>query len=210
MIRNWLTKKTIDTYDKIAEKFSKSHTRPFWVNELNLYKNLINGLKIIDIGCGAGRDAPCFINANFDYTGIDASKKMLTEALRYAPGGKYFKMNFYGINFPNDAFDGFWAVASYYHAPKKDLLHLLIEAKRIIKTGGIGFIVLREKNRNDNFNEGIISDDEYGGVKRYFSFYTKNEAENIIINAGFKILKFRKKIEKDDRKTSWLAFFVKK
>lgn len=72
--------KTIDTYNKIAPNYSESHFVHFWVEEFEKFKNYIPGKKVLDIGCGAGRDAAIFVENGFDYTGIDASEGMLNIA----------------------------------------------------------------------------------------------------------------------------------
>ena len=82
-----LNQKTIKTYDTIAKGFSDSHFDPnFWKKEFEIFQKLISGKpphkgapvggispphqdflcggkKIIDIGCGAGRDAILFKKA---------------------------------------------------------------------------------------------------------------------------------------------------
>ena len=43
--------KTIETYNKIAKEFSKTHfNTKFWEEEFNIFKNLIKGNKIIEQG----------------------------------------------------------------------------------------------------------------------------------------------------------------
>ena len=69
--------KTLETYNKIAEKFSITRYKHFWVDEFDYYLKIIEGNKVLDIGCGAGRDASVFIKKRLDYTGIDASDGMI-------------------------------------------------------------------------------------------------------------------------------------
>src|SRR3989339_412761 len=132
--------KTIDTYNKIAPKYSKGHFVHFWTDEFEIYKSLIKGNKVLDLGCGAGRDAAVFVENGFDYTGIDASEGMLKVASERVPKGKFQKMDFSKTIFQDGEFDGFWAATSFLHIPKRDVARVLQEAKRIIKNGGAGFI----------------------------------------------------------------------
>lgn len=115
-----IRRKTTETYDKIASRYSASHFVHFWIDEFEFYKSIINGKKIIDLGCGTGRDATVFIKDGFNYTGIDASGGMLKVASERVPEGKFIQMDFNRTNFPDNTFDGFWAAASFLHIPKKD------------------------------------------------------------------------------------------
>jgi len=202
-----VTKTTADSYNKIASEYNAGHFVHFWVEEFEFFKNRVSGKKIIDLGCGAGRDAEVFVKNGFDYTGIDASSGMLEVASKRVPKGKFIQMDFLKTSFPNKTFDGFWAAASFLHIPKSDLPDVLQEAKRITKTGGIGFISVKEKTEMD---EGLIEEKKYGGISRYFSFYTQNEFKDTIETNGFTIIKMITHMENDERNTNWLCYFVKK
>ncbi|MEK7200682.1 MAG: methyltransferase domain-containing protein [Patescibacteria group bacterium] len=199
--------KTIDTYNKIAPKYSKGHFAHFWIDEFEIYKNLIDGNKVLDIGCGAGRDASVFINNNFDYTGIDASEGMLKVASERVPKGIFKQMDFYSLDFLDGTFDGFWATASFLHIPKEDVGKVINETKRVVKSGGVGFISIKEKTDKD---EGLIEEDKYGGIARYFAFYNQEEFKKILEDNGLEVIRVTSRIEDDEIKTKWLCYFVKK
>lgn len=164
---------TKKTYDQIAVNYSKANFDPFWVEEFKKYSALVPGKDILDIGSGAGRDAAVFTEAGFNYTGIDASQAMLDVAKERAPKGIYKQMDFYHLEFPDNTFDGFWAAASFLHVPKVDLPKLILEAKRILKPGGIGFISVKEKEQG-GVEEGMIEQARFDKtISRYFAFYEK-------------------------------------
>ena len=197
--------KTIQTYDKIAENFSKSHFDPiFWKKEFGIFEKLVNGKKVIDIGCGTGRDAILFTSKNFDYLGTDASKGMLNVARKRVKRGKFKLMSFYDLDFPENTFDGFWAVASILHVPKNKVNDVLKGVRRIIKPGGIGFVSIKEKRA---LEEGIIKEDKFGGIERFFAFYTMDEFKGVLIKSGFEVLSNHVLKEMD---TNWLCYFVRK
>ncbi len=198
--------KTTKTYDKIASGYSADHFAHFWIEEFDFYKSIIDGKKVVDLGCGAGRDAAVFVEHGFDYTGVDASEGMLKVASERVPKGKFQKMDFSKTTFQDEEFDGFWAAASFLHIPKKDIAGVLREAKRITKNGGIGFISVKEENGMD---EGMIEENTYGGIGRYFSFYTQGEFKNLLEQNGFSVVKMNTHTEDDERKTNWLCYFVK-
>ncbi|MDD4531237.1 MAG: class I SAM-dependent methyltransferase [Candidatus Pacebacteria bacterium] len=201
-----IKEKNIEAYGKIASDYSQRNFDHFWIDEFDFYKRSINGKKVIDLGCGAGRDASVFVENGFDYLGIDASEEMLKVAKGRVPKGKFQQIDFGKTVFPDSSFDGFWAAASFLHVPKKDIDNILQEANRITKDGGIGFISVKEKTEMD---EGEIKEDKFGGISRYFSFYTENEFKDLLERNGFSIVNISNRTENDERKTKWLCYFVK-
>lgn len=198
-----IKRKTAETYDKIASVYSSTRVTHFWVDEFDFFKSIFDGNKVIDFGCGEGRDAIIFIQNGFDYTGVDISEGMLQIARERVSGGVFQQEDFSKVNFTAGAFDAFWATASFIHVPKKNISAVLQEAKRVTKVGGVGFISMKEKHEMD---EGMVDEDKYGGISRYFSFYTQDEFKRILEENGFSILKFATHAE---GKNNWLCYFVK-
>lgn len=196
-------RKTAETYDKIASAYSSTRVTHFWVDEFDFFKSIFDGRKVIDFGCGEGRDALIFTQNGFDYTGVDISEGMLKIAQERVPAGIFQQADFYKVDFAEGTFDGFWAAASFIHVPKKDIRTVLQEAKRVTKTGGIGFISMKEKRE---MGEGMVCEDRYGGMGRYFSFYTQDEFKKILEENGFSLVKFTTHAE---GKNNWLCYFVK-
>lgn len=203
-------KVTIDAYNKIADDYNARNTVSINKNEIKIFKSFFeHNFKILDVGCGTGRDAEELIKEGFRYTGIDASEGMLkiaqerTKDLRasFEPG------DFYKLNFRDQSFDGFWAAAAFLHVPKSEIGTVLQEAKRILKDGGIGFISLKQKTVMD---EGVIKEGKSGGIERYFAFYDEIGFKKILEKNHFKVLKVVMKKENDKNGTIWLCFFVQK
>lgn len=201
------SQETINTYNKIAEQYSSSHFHPsFWQKEFNIFTDLIPDKKVIEIGCGAGRDASLFTEAGFDYLGTDASESMIKVAQKRVPQGRFEVQSFYDLHLPRGSFDGFWTAATLLHIPKADLPPVLQSIRALLKPDGIGFISVKEKGELD---EGLLEENKYGGIKRYFAFYTEDEFKDILNKNGFHVLQNHILVEEDDIKTRWLCFFVK-
>lgn len=201
-------KPTIEAYDKIAEEFHSRNSVTLYAEEYLVFKNLLkNGNKILEIGCGTGRDAEGLINLGLDYTGVDASEGMLNLAKARVKNGNFQNGDFYKLDFDDEYFDGFWAAASFLHVPKSEMDIPLQEAKRILKPNGIGFISLKLKTTTD---EGLIKEDKLGGIERYFSFYEQDEFKNILERNGFEVIEIMIEEESDKLNTKWLCYFVKK
>lgn len=200
--------RNLKTYEQIASEYSKANYSAFWIKEFDRFKSFVVGTKIIDIGCGAGRDAVVFVENGFEYTGVDASPAMLEIAKKRAPAAEFRRMDFFDLGFPDETFDGFWAVASFLHVPKKELLKLMLEAGRVLKQGGVGFISLKQRTE---MSEGVIQQKRFGAtISRYFAFYRRNEFRKYIIESGLLQIGSSVFHEDDARGTVWLGFFVKK
>lgn len=199
---------TTKAYDRIAPRYSRVHFKHFWVKEFDFFKRAVPGRKVIDIGCGAGRDATVFVKHGFDYLGTDGSKGMLKVARRRVRRGKFRYMDFYKLRLPAHSFDGFWAAASLLHVPKNKIVQVLKGIQRITKLQGIGFISVKEKG---SIGEAFLPYPRNPGSYRYWSFYTKTEFAYILRKSGFRVIKFMKHLEPeaDGSKTTWLCFFVK-
>ena len=77
-------------------------------------------------------------------------------------------MDMKDISWENE-FDGVWAMASLLHLEKKDFPHILKKVINSVKEDGYLFISLKQ---------GV--DSGYDEKGRYFSYYQKEELENIL------------------------------
>ena len=71
--------------------------------------------RVVDLGCGAGRDYPAFEERNIDYFGVDASEGMLTVARERFPEASFEAQDLCALDLPERAFDGAFANASLQH-----------------------------------------------------------------------------------------------
>jgi ubiquinone/menaquinone biosynthesis C-methylase UbiE len=199
-------KETIQAYNKIADDFNQRNQVSIYHDEFVTFASLLApNPKILEIGCGTGRDGVELVKVAGEYIGIDASEAMLAVAKVKVPGRSFHVMDFYHLEFPDRSFDGFWAAAAFLHVPKAELHAVLSEAKRILRPGGVGFISVTEKM---DLDEGIITESKGGGIDRYFAFYTQAELSDRLEASGFKVVQVVTQLEADN--TKWLCFFVQK
>ena len=177
---------TLNAYDTfLAKTRTTTHGDiTFWQKQFHLFTSFLPSGTILDLGCGAGRDALLFAtNTAYRYVGVDLSSKMLEEARKIAPEADFREMSMYALDFPDRTFDGFWAAASLLHIPKRDLNRALGELRRVVKSKGIGFIAVKE-GKGERMIETNEADDE-----RFFAFYSNTEFAGRLNENGFRILK---------------------
>ena len=150
--------KTIAFYDENAADFCDKHDAirldPF---HKEVRANLPVGSKIIEIGCGSGRDAARSLADGYDIIALDGSKGLLAEIPKRHPELKdrlIFGIMPCKLDFPDEYFDGFYSVACLMHLYEKDLVPTLAELYRITKKGGKGLVSI-PTTRNDVNDDGV-------------------------------------------------------
>lgn len=74
-------KTAIKTYNKIAKTYSKLTFSKINQYHLNKFISMLpKKAKVLDAGCGPGRDVQYFKDYGIDIIGIDAAEKMIEEA----------------------------------------------------------------------------------------------------------------------------------
>ncbi|MBI4039440.1 class I SAM-dependent methyltransferase [Candidatus Daviesbacteria bacterium] len=195
---------TIDSYNLFAPEWAANHAnQEFWRKELATFKRFLPAGKILEVGCGGGRDAQSLSEAGYEYTGTDISKGLLEVAQQNNPHLTFFSKSVYGLDFPKDHFDGFWASAVLLHIPKKRINEALVGIHRVIRNQGVGFISIKQ-----GVGEKISDGDEKFGNKfrRLFALYKKGEFANYLLTANYSILETQ--VRADSSKTVWLVYFV--
>lgn len=166
---------TINSYDEIAEEYCErtleEGDREFQEKMLDRTLNQLGeGARIIDLGCGDGRDTSYLCEKGADAVGIDLSRSMIDLARRKHPDCAFIQSDMLDLIFPNDTFQGAWANASIINMPKSELSHIEKEVHRILGPEGIFVFSIKEGEREGFEDNGVIE-----GYPRYFSYYTPEE-----------------------------------
>ncbi len=98
-------------------------------------RRLPEGGKILDAGCGSGRDARTFLDMGFDVVAMEASGELAALA-QGITGKPVLVMRFEEISWENE-FEGIWACASLLHVPFDRLPAVLGKMHRALKPRGI-------------------------------------------------------------------------
>ncbi|RLI99212.1 MAG: class I SAM-dependent methyltransferase [Candidatus Aenigmatarchaeota archaeon] len=192
--------KTIQVYEELAEDYCKAHSDIAEIKNIadNFLKKL-KGKKVLDIGCGPGRDAKYFSENGLEVTGIDLTSSFVEIASQNAPKAKFIKMDMRKLEFPENTFDGIWACASFLHIPKKDAKNTLLEFRRVLKPKGLLYLSVKQGTE-----EKFVKKEEYKGRFKFFAFYTEDEFKDLIKSRNFKILE--KVI--DEKRDLWVNIFA--
>lgn len=122
--------------------------------------------RILDLGCGSGRDTKAFLKAGFQVDAIDGSEEICRLASSYL-GIEVRHQNFDQFE-DLDQYDGIWACSCLLHLPKEKLPEIFARIEKALKPGGIFYCSFKQGNF-----EGMRNG-------RYFSDLTFDELETII------------------------------
>lgn len=199
-------KNTIDVYSSLGKKYLKDIAQAT-PDEIKLFmQRLPQRASVLEIGCAGGRDSKVFSDNNFQVTGIDLCDNFLIEARREIPDGTFINMDVLNLDFEPSTFDAVWAMAVLLHLKKSDIPQALNGIKRVLKTGGILFVGVKIGK-----GEVLHQDKLSGENERFFSFFSKNEIEQYVKDAGFKIT--YSKVRSDDvgrQDLKWVRLIAKK
>jgi ubiquinone/menaquinone biosynthesis C-methylase UbiE len=134
----------------------------------------ING-RILDAGCGDGRDCKIFSERGFEVTGIDLTPEFLEIARKKVPNGNFLNMDLRSLVFRDNYFNGIWSCASIVHINRDGVYQFLTEAKRVLKDKGILYLAAKEGNLGQN-------------SRKSFFFYNKEDIEKLIRDTGFDVI----------------------
>ena len=157
--------KTIHYYNQNAETFFAATAT---VNMEPVYQRFLHLLpptgRILDAGCGSGRDAKAFAEKGYSVDAFDASPALAKLASEFT-GQPVEVMSFLDFD-RHQHYDGIWACASLLHVPEIDLAQALHRLWRGLKPSGVLYV---------SFKHGT-AEREQGG--RVFTDTTEDQLRN--------------------------------
>jgi len=153
----------------------------------NLYRVFLDTLpplaKILDAGCGSGRDSRYFLEVGYEVTAFDASSSIAQLAADYI-GSPVEVMTFQEMNYAS-CFHGIWACASLLHVSTKELPEVFVRLRRALVGDGVLYASFKygsgEHERNGriftNMNELALSGliDRVGGFSEIKTWITGDQ-----------------------------------
>ena len=97
--------------------------------------------RVLDFGCGSGRWADKLSGFGDDYVGVDISDEMVEICRSRYPGKRFETMDQMSIPCPSDYFDLAFSIAVIHHNSIEDQDSLFLELARVLKPGGMLFLL---------------------------------------------------------------------
>lgn len=191
---------TIKYYDENAITFFENTKDADMKRVYELFlKYLPLGAKILDLGCGSGRDTKYFLQKGYDVVAVDGSIEMVKLSTELTER-QTLHLTFDEINF-NEEFDGVWACASLLHVPRNKIDSIFKKIYLALKKSGVFYSSYKYGNKEEIRNG------------RFFNNYDKKSFNELLKNHPyFSILEM--KITFDVRKgrenEKWLNVVLRK
>ena len=167
---------TLDYYNQNSEQFINDTVSANMQDAYHLFLDAIKNanpkrdnqeLRILDLGCGSGRDLKYFKSLGFDADGIDGSSEMVRIAKEYC-GAEVREVLFEDFHEFN-AYDGIWSCASLLHIKKEQLPKIFISIMEALRENGILYC---------SFKYGVFQGDRNG---RYYTDLNEEEFQKITV-----------------------------
>ena len=189
----------IDYYDQLAQKFADN---TFEINMSNLYQPFLKYLpkhgKILDIGCGSGRDALYFHKLGFTVDAFDYSESLVKLAREKTSLDIQHK-SFYDLDAVNE-YDGIWACASLLHCERSRLIEVIQKIITALKINGVCYVSFKYGDQ-DRTKDG-----------RSFTDLNEEQAHELLANfENIQLLKqWITSDNRPDREENWLNMLIQK
>jgi SAM-dependent methyltransferase len=163
---------TLAHYNQRAGAFwegTKDHDVGQNIATLLRYIEGVPPYKILDLGCGPGRDLKVFTELGHIAVGLEGATRF-AEMARSFSGCDVWHQDFLRLDLPNEYFDGIFANASLFHVPGRELPRILKELWATLKLNGVLFSSNPRGNNAEGWNQGrycVYHDIE--GWRRYMN-----------------------------------------
>ncbi len=134
--------------------------------------------RILDLGCGPGRDMAWLEARGASAVGLDVSGGMLAAA-RAQVRGELVQGDMRALPFAAASFDAVWCMAALLHVPKAEAPGVLAEVARVLRADGL-FAVGLKQGDGEGWEAGPT-----GWADRYFALYEPDELVALLARAGF-------------------------
>ncbi len=136
-----ITAITLADYERRAEAFWEG-TRDHDVQQnreaLLRHIDAESPFRILDFGCGPGRDLLAFRNLGHEPVGLDGCPRFCEMARAYS-GCEVLHQNMLALQLPAESFHGIFANASLFHVPTQELPRVLRELRDALRPRGVLF-----------------------------------------------------------------------
>ena len=167
---------TLDHYNQNADDFWRG-TRDHDVSQnRDALLEQLGGegpYRILDFGCGPGRDLIAFAKLGHDAIGLEGAERFVALARKHS-GCEVWQQDFLRLKLPPEHFDGIFANAALFHVPSQELPRVLRELAATLKPAGVLF----SSNPRGENQEGWS-----GG--RYGAYYDLERWRELVSAAGF-------------------------
>jgi SAM-dependent methyltransferase len=151
-----ITVKTLEYYSEHAVDFwegTRDHDVRQNIEALLRHIHARPPFRILDFGCGPGRDLATFRALGHEPIGLEGSTTFAAMAREHS-GCEVWEQDFLALRLPVESFDGVFANASLFHVPRQELPRVLTELHAALGPDGILFASNPRGNNEEGWSRG--------------------------------------------------------
>lgn len=167
---------TLEHYNQRAREFrdsTRDHDVSQNIGALLRHIEAEPPYRILDFGCGPGRDLRAFARLGHVAIGLEGAAQFVTMA-RADSGCEVWQQDFLRLDLPDASFDGVYANASLFHVPSRELPRVLGQLRATLKPGGVLFSSNPRGANEEGWNRG-----------RYGAYHDLAAWQRYLTHAGF-------------------------
>ncbi|WP_180160483.1 bifunctional 2-polyprenyl-6-hydroxyphenol methylase/3-demethylubiquinol 3-O-methyltransferase UbiG [Acinetobacter sp. YH12054] len=191
--------KTIDYYNNFADEFAQATLH---VDMDSLYQPFLVELpktaRILDVGCGSGRDTLAFKNKGYEVDAIDYSEELVKRATLLT--GIQVKLQcFYEID-DHEVYGGIWACASLLHCERDRLAEVVGKLISALRSNGVLYMSFKYGDSDREKDGRVFTDLDEAQAKALLQLFEDVE----------QIKQWTTVDKRPDRDEKWLNLLWKK
>ncbi|HEX5622155.1 MAG TPA: class I SAM-dependent methyltransferase [Solirubrobacteraceae bacterium] len=143
------------------------------------------GERVLDLGCGSGRFVAALRDAGADAIGVELAEAALSRARANAPGADLRLVEPDGsLPLEHASVDLVWCSEVLEHVP--DTAHLLLEARRVLRSGGRLLVTVPYHGRVKNVLIALLRfDAHFDPLGQHVRFFTAHSLQTTLERSGF-------------------------
>lgn len=192
-----ITASTLAHYDESAVEYAeRTSDHDVSQNIATLLRHLEGAtpFRLLDFGCGPGRDLRTLAATGHTVIGLDGSAAFVKMA-HDATGCEILHQDFLALDLPDASFDGIFANASIQHVPSRELPRVLGQLHAALRPRGVFLASIPHGHDEEGWNGA-----------RYSAFHDPATWQRHLVDAGFVALEhYYRPAGKPREEQRWLA-----
>jgi SAM-dependent methyltransferase len=160
-------------------------------------RHLTTGSRILDIGCGSGRDMKWLKTRGFEVSGLERSAALASLARQYA-GCPVREADFNTFDFSSVHMDALLIVGALVHLPHHRLRRMLQRFLMALARTGVVYLSLKKGSGHRDTSDG-----------RRFFLWQDHQLRPLLRSAGARVLDFQENQSALGTDDTWLGYVLR-